>query len=298
MARRCSFVLAFAVTLLGAGLRSWGRFGDTSLRLTFFDVGQGDAALVEFPGGESWLVDGGGGEPGRDRGKRVLFPELTRLGVLRVREAVLSHPHQDHAQGFDGLFGEIAVDRFVFGSGFLGERGLMDRLRRKARNAGVEAVLVENEKGVPIPGGSARFLALNVGRTVHDRSLLLELRFGGCVALFPGDAEAEGEKEWVRRNPGTRIDLLKVPHHGSLTSSTPEFLDSISPRWAVVSVGLGNGYGHPKARVLERYRERGISVLRTDFHGFVRFRISPDGRVGCETALGPCGEARCQPSSS
>ena len=116
--------------------------------------------------------------------------------------------------------------------------------------------------------------------------------------LFTGDMEKAGEAELLKRWPEVRADLLKVPHHGSLTSSASFLLDHLAPRWAVVSVGRGNSYGHPKARVLERYRKRNISLLRTDFHGFVTFRISPAGEVLCRSALGPCGEARCQVTSN
>ena len=285
------FIAALAITLLCAGVRWWARYEDSSLRITFFDVGQGDSALLQWPGGKTWLVDAGGGMPGRDFGERILFPELTRLGVLTLNEAILSHPDRDHGLGFQSLLADLTVERFYFNRRFAGEPGLMRDLRKLALSKGVELEGVAGEA----PLGSARLLALEGGEGRNDRTLLLFVEFAGCRVLFTGDMEKAGEAELLRRWPELRADLLKGPHHGSLTSSAPFLLDKLAPRWAVVSAGRGNSYGHPKSRVMERYRERGISVLRTDFHGFLTFRITAEGDIRCESALGPCGEARCVP---
>ena len=140
-------------------------------------------------------------------------------------------------------------------------------------------------------GTQATVLPLN-GKTTNDRSLVLVLEFGGCRALFTGDIERAGEEELMGRL-GSPVHLLKVPHHGSKTSSTLRFLRHYRPRWAVISVGLGNQYGHPNPAVLARYREQGIPLWRTDFHGFVQFAMSSDGRVRCTSFYGSCGVGRC-----
>lgn len=289
---------AIAVSLYGVWMRGWDRWGDRSLRITFFDVGQGDAALVQAPGGRTWLIDAGGGEPGRDLGARVLFPELSRLGVLTLDEAVLSHPDQDHGLGFESVFQDLTVRGFRFNRGFLGEPGLMGTLRSRALGARIPLRPVFGEEGERFTGGEVKYLALRGAGTRNDRTLLAWFHFGGCGILFTGDMEEKGEAEWLSKWSALPIDLLKVPHHGSLTSSTPALLDRIRPQWAVISVGRGNTYGHPRPQILERYRYRAIPVWRTDFHGYLRFRIFSDGKVTCESAQGPCGEGRCQATSN
>lgn len=298
MALRFIVLAAIGLTLVFAGIRAWNRWGETSLRVTFFDIGQGDAALVQWPGGKAWLIDGGGGRPGRDLGARILFPELTRLGILTLDEAILSHPDQDHGLGFESLFADLTVKTFRFNRKFLGERGLMRRLQRLALVKGIALEAVDGEGLVPMPGGSAQMMALEGGTGKNDRTLAVAIEFAGCRLLFTGDMEKAGEAELLQRWPNARADLVKVPHHGSHTSSTAAFLERLKPRWGVVSVGKGNTYGHPVARVLERYHARRISLLRTDFHGFVTVRIAPSGEISCESALGDCGRASCQATSN
>ncbi len=286
--------ISLALIAFFGAQRAWRRWLDPSLRITFFDVGQGDSALLEWPGGETWLIDAGGGQPGRDLGARVLFPELTRKGVLTLDAGILSHPDQDHGLGFESLFSDLSVGTFRFNRKFLGEPGLMHRLRWLALTKGISLDPVEWERRE----GFADFLALGEGSGKNDRTLAVSVFFGGCRILFTGDMEKDGEAELIRRWPRLRADLLKVPHHGSHTSSTPAFLEALRPKWAVISVGKSNTYGHPRPRVLERYRARHVSVLRTDFHGYVSFRILPTGEISCESALGNCGEARCQATAN
>ncbi len=126
----------------------------------------------------------------------------------------------------------------------------------------------------------------------NDKSLVVELEGYRCTALFTGDIEKSAEATLLRRGL-KRATLLKVPHHGSKTSSTPGLLQRVKPRWAIISVGQGNTYGHPHSGVLARYVERGIQVLRTDFHGYVRFTINESGSIACQSSLGPCGTYTC-----
>jgi competence protein ComEC len=130
------------------------------------------------------------------------------------------------------------------------------------------------------------------GEGTNDRSLILLLEYGNCRALFAADMEKEAEASLSRRSIG-HVDLLKVAHHGSRTSSTEKLLRSLTPRWAVISVGARNLYGHPHPTVLRRLLRHGVQVFRTDFHGYVRFRLEPQGSVHCETALGSCGVSSC-----
>lgn len=296
-APRLSFGLAGAIlAAVLAAARLGDRFLDPRLRITFFDVGQGDAALIRFPGGSAWLVDAGGGFADWDEGKRELVPELARLGILSLDTAVLSHPDQDHGYGFLGVLGVLRASELRVNESFLRDRKPKRLLRTlvalaAVRGASVRAVTSPSDERVG--GVRVTSLPLGGGSTTNDRALVLRLEFAGCAVLLPGDIEAAAEHEWVLRD-GAPVTLLKVAHHGSRTSSTPEFLAAARPRWAVVSVGLGNRYGHPSSGVLSRLTRARAQVLRTDFHGYVSFTIAPEGTVTCETAQGSCGTARCR----
>jgi competence protein ComEC len=129
------------------------------------------------------------------------------------------------------------------------------------------------------------------GLTVNDASLVLRVGFAGRAVLFPGDLEADGEGELVgRRDVGddVRADVLKVPHHGSRTSSSEELLRAVSPSVAVMSLGWRNRFRFPAPEVLARYAAQGVRVLRTDLDGAVTITIGPDGTTGVACARG-CG---------
>jgi competence protein ComEC len=131
------------------------------------------------------------------------------------------------------------------------------------------------------------------GLTVNDASLVLRLELAGRAVLFPGDLEADGEGELVgRRDVGddVRADVLKVPHHGSRTSSSDELVRAVAPSLAVMSLGWRNRFRFPAPEVLARYAARGARVLRTDLDGAVTVTIAPDGRITWTCARG-CGAA-------
>lgn len=287
----------FALLLLGilgasAAWRWHERTRRDRLRITFFDVGQGDSALIEFPGGTTWLVDAGGGFGDFDAGERTLFPELARLGILRLDVAFLTHPDSDHALGFRGLFHTLTIDEFwlshavrVSGNPLLGRLLTLAKDRTRVRDFAVPEV--EN-----LGGARAQILPMHAGDDTNDEPLLLRLEYGGCAAFFDADAEAPAEARVVGLNLAP-VDLLKVGHHGSKTSSNAGFLRALAPRWAVISVGEGNVYRHPHPLAIERLRHARAVLLRTDFHGYVRFTFA-DGKARCETAEGACGEERCR----
>jgi competence protein ComEC len=138
----------------------------------------------------------------------------------------------------------------------------------------------------------AQLIPLHATDDTNNEALVARLSFAGCSAFFDADAEAPAERILAGMGLGA-VDLLKVGHHGSRTSSIPEFLRALRPRWALISVGYRNRYRHPNGGVIGRLRRGGATVFRTDFHGYVRFTFTPDGRAHCETAQGDCGEQAC-----
>jgi len=286
---RLSLVL---VILLGV-IRLEGRFGPR-LEVILWDVGQGDAALVRFPGGKTMLIDAGGGLGDWDLGGRVLVPELARLGALSLDIALLSHPDQDHGYGFLGLWGAIpAGELWVNGrEKVFPAKPLLRKLFRSAAAQSI-AVRFHNEESEHWIGGvRVRLFPLgNSGAASNNRTLAVWLEWKGVSFAFTGDMESAAEREFYSKLPGP-VTVLKVAHHGSRTSSFPTALSQAHPQWAVISSGAGNTYGHPHEIVLERLRNLGEEVLRTDFHGFARFVVDENGHVRCETGKGNCGMKR------
>jgi competence protein ComEC len=299
-ARRLALLGAGALAIVGAGslwARDLARRHATSTRVTFLDVGQGDAAVIEAAGGAVAVVDGGGAfDDGFDPGERIVEPFLRARGITRLDLVALSHPHPDHLNGLRRILRRFPVGA-LWTSGDDGHNPEYAHLLELARARGVPTP-------VPVSAalGGARLEPLGPflgdaigpppGLTVNDASLVLRLDFGGRAVLFPGDLEADGEGELVgRRDVGQRVaaDVLKVPHHGSRTSSSGELLQAVDPRLAVMSLGWRNRFHFPAAEVLARYAARGSRVLRTDRDGAVTVTIDAEGALAatCERGCGP-----------
>ena len=266
---------------------------DGRLHITTLDVGQGDAILIEAPSGIRMLVDGGPD------------PELTlrRLGAnlpfwaRRIDLLVLSHPHQDHVAGLVEVLDRFRVGAVLHaGIGF--ENAAYDRLLADASNAATAVrIVVAGEKfaldgatsvEVLYPSAADASAPLPEG-DINNGSVVLLLRHGGFSALLTGDAEAPVEAALSDRGLLPRIDLLKVGHHGSTSSTTPPLLAATQPSVAVISAGEGNEYGHPAPETLAALEARPeISVHRTDLEGDVE--VESDGRsyaVHSEAGLEP-----------
>jgi competence protein ComEC len=301
-ARRWALAAGLVAVAVGAGslfARDWSRRHDPRARVTFLDVGQGDAAVVEAPGGAVAVIDGGGTfDDAFDPGERIVEPFLRARGISRVDLVALSHPHPDHLNGLRRILRRFPVGA-LWTSGDEGRNPEYAHLLALARAGGVP-------RPVPAPAalGGARLEPLGPfvrdvggggagdggrdvigppqGLSVNDASLVLRLTFAGRAVLFPGDLEADGEGELVgRRAVGQSVaaDVLKVPHHGSRTSSSDELIDAVHPALAVISLGWRNRFHFPAAEVLARYAERGATVLRTDRDGAVTVTIAPDGSL-------------------
>jgi competence protein ComEC len=264
--------------------------------VTFLDVGQGDAAVIEAPGGAVMVIDGGGAfDAAFDPGERIVEPFLRARGIDQIDLVALSHPHPDH---LNGLF--RIVERFPVGalwtSGDDGRNPEYRRLVQTARGRGIPTP-IPSARGLgpiavqplgPFLGGPAgEAIGAPPGLTVNDASLVLRLAFAGRAVLFPGDVEQDGEGELVGRRALGEIvtaDILKVPHHGSRTSSGSDLVQAVAPALAVISLGWRNRFHFPASEVLARYARAGAQVLRTDRDGAVTVTVAPDGTV----------DARCE----
>ncbi|HWR42773.1 DNA internalization-related competence protein ComEC/Rec2 [Sporomusa sp.] len=246
------------------------------LAVHFIDVGQGDATLVVTPHGKAVLVDTGGSFGGSnfDIGERVVAPYLKHYGVTAVDYLILTHGHQDHAGGAAGVAGDIRIIKVM--------------LAREEYSQAVQALLHIKPAVAIIPVYTGQTFQLDdvlfsVDHAVGDGeassqaasgnevSSVIRVSYGQHSFLLTGDLEAQGEAAMLAQGvlPCT---VLKVGHHGSKTSSTAPFLQAISPRFAVISVGYGNRFGHPHPETLKRLAEIKTLIYRTDRQGAIVFK--------------------------
>jgi competence protein ComEC len=276
--RRTRAVVA-GLALVVAGLSAWPWLRPTErmLRVTFLDVGQGDAALIELPEGPRLLVDGGpGGSRRFDVGERVLAPFLWNRPLLRLDAVALSHWDADHAGGAAAVLTRFHVGE-LWESGHA-PSGAPETVAALARSRIPRRALVAGQR---LWLGRALVTVLGPGpgpaHSANDRSLVLRLDWRGVSLLFAGDLGPRGEALLLERAGPVRALALKVAHHGSRFSSTAAFLAQVRPHLAVISVGARNPFRHPSADALDRLVAAGARVYRTDRDGAVI--LETDGRV-------------------
>jgi competence protein ComEC len=274
---RRQWITVGAVTLLA--VLCWPRWTQQT-RIDFLDVGHADAACVVTPAGAVVLIDGGDLQQGFDHGKMTIAPYLRAHGIVRVGAVIATHPDSDHMGGLLYI-----VEHFPVGAAWLAPAGkqtgeLETRFLEACQRRGVPVRRVSAGDEIPLPGGPMQVLGPHVGGLSgggeNDQSLVLRLGWGDQRVLFAGDIEAAAEKALSAGD--CRADLLKVPHHGSATSSSAAFLDAVRPSAVVVStrdagrlMALGRG-------VAERYAARGLHLWRTDQHGGIRV-LADGGRL-------------------
>ena len=223
--------------------------------------------------------DGVARRVGYDHGERTLDPFLCHEGVFRLDLLLLSHPDNDHGGGFAHILGEFGVERVL---------GIPHQDLSKSTHRILHEIV--DAKGIPHALGYAGTVDLTstarlellhpfdaASTDLHDAdinndSLVLKLTYGDVRILFTGDIGRKVELQLVESGEGSTAEIVKVPHHGSKTSSSAEFLDAVRPQYAIFSLGQRNRYRFPSKGVVERYSERGCRILRTDQLGAIRLR--------------------------
>lgn len=258
------------------------------LRVSFLDVGQGDAAVVEAPGGRTIVIDAGPRAGDFDAGERTVAPYLRRRGASRIDMMIITHPDDDHLGGIPHLLEHFDVAE-VLESGQPTKTGLFRMYTEDVRN---ERCPVDTARGgmlrkdvgemrIYILSPKPDFVQTDTTRpslNLNMTSVVVRLDYGSISFLFTGDAETISEREMVRTyGDFLRSTVLKVGHHGSKTSSTREFLDAVHPEYAVISVGRFNRFKHPSSDALDRLGSVHAEVLRTDEDGAIIFET--DGSI-------------------
>ena len=263
-------LMAIASTLIW--LAAWPQDDTDKLRVTFLDVGQGDAALIETPSGQRVLVDGGPSPEAIESALGRVLPFYDR----RIDLVVLTHPQSDHIAGLVSVLEEYDVGAAFAGSSTASTGSYSAWIQALAS---AETPLYEAYGGQRINfGGGVSIEVLSPARglevdDVNAASVVMRLSMGEVSFLLTGDATEETEIALLDSGDPLAAEVLKVGHHGSKTSTSEAFLDEVSPVVDVVSAGAGNSYGHPSGEVLKRLA--GDAVLRTDVHGDIM--VETDG---------------------
>ncbi|MBI3781827.1 MAG: ComEC/Rec2 family competence protein [Deltaproteobacteria bacterium] len=278
--RQLLFAIVATMACIDAGWWWHQRYAHRDLRLTFLSVGQGDCTLVELPGGKVMLVDAAGiGDGSFDIGERVIAPYLWSRKIARVDYLVLSHPQWDHYGGMRFIVDHFAPREFWWNGTTSSARHFAELMKAIAEH-NVQTVVARQGFQRRIDDVAASVLSPPdgaVGWGINDLSVVLQLTYGEHRVLLTGDIEAPTEAYLVASaGRELRSDVLKVPHHGSRTSSTAGFIRDVTPAAAVISLGFDNRFHFPNREVVQRYRFAGSDLWRTDFAGAVLLQLWPD----------------------
>jgi len=245
------------------------------MELIMLDVGQGDASIIHTPQGKTIVVDAGSRFSGKDMGRDVISPYLLDRNWKKIDLLVLTHPHNDHMGGAEYLLNQHSVQRVIMPEveydsyGYRKLREILDSLKIPviaAYTGDVDTTLFPLYLRVTGPG---HFDHEGEPSNVNNVSIVLQVFYGETSLLLTGDAEQEMEQDQLALGNLLQSDLIKAPHHGSKTSSSPAYIDLVNPDVCLISLGEGNKYRHPSPITIEGYQERGTRIHRTDLEGAI-----------------------------
>lgn len=236
---------------------------DASLSVHYIDVGQADCELIQLPNGENMLIDAGNNGDGDD-----VVAYLQSLGVTKIDYLIGTHPHEDHIGGLDDVIENMDIGKIYMPDKTANTKtfeSVLDAIEAKSLtiNTAKAGVNIYNDGEMTID------IAAPVGTSyssLNDYSAVILLKYRDASFIFMGDAESLSESEITY---DVSADVLKVGHHGSSTSSSQSFLNRVNPKYAVISCGEGNSYGHPNQETLDKLNAMGVAIYRTDLNGTI-----------------------------
>lgn len=256
--------------------------------IAFLDVGQGDAAVISCYDGNTYLIDGGGvygREYGENAGKTVVLPYLQFQGEERIEAAFLSHPDSDHMIGILEILEEMPVKALYISDYPYKVTENIEFLKEIVEKYPIKLYTVSDKANTEKMWGFIYPLQGRVFADGNDNhgSMVLKYHDNGTDVLFTGDIEAADEKILLNSGKDLSADILKVSHHGSGSGTTEAFLEQTNAKAAIISCGRNNIYGHPHEETLERLKEAGTEVFRTDQEGTILLKLKKDGTFEIET---------------
>jgi competence protein ComEC len=260
------------------------------MKVHIINVGQGDSILVQFHNGQTMLIDAGPSDS--------VVSYLNQQGIKKINYLVATHPHADHIGGMAAVIRTFDIEKIY-----------MPRVSHTTKTY-ENVLLAVKSKGLKITSAKAGTTVLDqeglkvdivapCGSSyddINNYSAVIKIQHGNTAFLLTGDAEAESEQQMLSSGANLKADVLKVGHHGSNSSTTSSFLKAVSPKYAVISCGAGNQYGHPHQEVLSRLSSAGVKIYRTDTNGTVIF--TSDGKTLTEKTLGGSIQPRAPTSSA
>ncbi len=263
------FALLFTILIIFSGCapvntNTSNNIKDNNLLLVhFIDVGQADSILIQV-NNKNMLIDAG------NRGDAdSIVSYLQKQGVKKLDYVIATHPHEDHIGGMSDIIKKFPITEF-----YAPKKTATTKTFENMINALNGKKIITAKAGVKLNLGDnieAELLAPNKDKyeEINNYSAVLKLTYGNNKFLFMGDAEKLSESEILGNNADVSADVIKVGHHGSSTSSSKDFLDKVSPKIAIISVGKGNDYGHPNKETLDEFKKRNYTVYRTDIEGTI-----------------------------
>ena len=251
----------------------WNAYSaENNLEIAFLDVGQGDASLIKTPFGQNILIDGGADYKVVNELEKIL-PWWDRTIDLMI----LTHSHNDHVAGLIFVLERYNVEKIFYTGVVHSAPAYLEWLKIiKAKN--IPLIIMDRPQKINF-GDDCFFDVIYprqslLGKSVsnlNNSSIVAELDCANKTVLFTGDAEIEVEEELIKAGVLNEVEILKVGHHGSNSSSIQEFLELVNPQKAIISAGKDNKFGHPSLRIIKRLERLGAEVLRTDLDGTIRF---------------------------
>ena len=260
-------VIYFIILLININIKYFIR----EASITFLDVNQGDSNVIIFPFGKTILIDTGGLYLSENNiSKNKIIPYLSSIGISKIDLLILTHGDYDHMGEAVNLVNDFKIEQVVFNCGEFNdlEKELIKVLNQKKIKyySCVKELNIDNNK--------LYFLQTKKYDNENDNSNVIYTELNGYKFIFMGDAGVDKEKDILDKYNLSNVDVLKVGHHGSKTSSSKEFIDEINPKYGVISVGKNNRYGHPNKEVLNNLENS--KIYRTDRDGSIKFKIKND----------------------
>ncbi|WP_252247829.1 ComEC/Rec2 family competence protein [Clostridium sp. ZS6] len=232
------------------------------MQIHYIDVGQGDSELIQI-GDKNILIDAGCNDS-----KALNY--LKSSGINKLDYIIVTHPHEDHIGGMATIINTFDIGEF-YAPKVTHTTRTFENMVKALQNKGVKIIAPKVGDTLTIGNATMQFLAPNSDKyeELNNYSIVTRLKYGNKAFIFTGDAESLSEGEILSKQLDIQADVLKLGHHGSYSSTSNEFLNKVNPKYAIVSCGKNNDYGHPHKQTTDKLNKKGIEIFRTDTNGTI-----------------------------